>query len=243
MVEKIIKSPFFYILTGIYIIAGYHVLTFGNQAGAFFLSEDHYFENVGAITFFLASLIYFYGFWKLRLIKSTDKLFVLKKLAFLGLAFLFFFAAGEEISWGQRIFHIQTPESLSQVNNQDEITVHNIPIAIAGHEIAFETMFDMLWLFLTVIVPFSSMYRPARQIINRLLPISHWGVGVLFFLNYLWAKAAKLLYVDKYVFNLVSLPFVQAVQEVKESNYSLLFAFAALFSVFNLLYSELDIHQ
>lgn len=241
MIEKMFKSPLFYILTGIYIIAGYQVLTFGNQAGAFFLSEDHYFENVGAITFFLASLIYFYGFWKIRLLKSQDRLFFVKKLAFLALAFLFFFAAGEEISWGQRIFHVQTPEPLRQVNNQGEITVHNIPIA--GHEIPFETMFDLLWLFLTVIVPFASMYKPARQIISRLLPITHWGVGLLFFLNYFWAKVAKLLYVDIYVFNLVSLPFVQAVQEVKESNYSLLFAFAALFSVFSLLYTELDNHQ
>ena len=48
MVDKIFKSPLFYILTGIYIIAGYQVLAFGNQAGAFFLSEEHYFENVGA---------------------------------------------------------------------------------------------------------------------------------------------------------------------------------------------------
>lgn len=238
MVDKIFKSPLFYILTGIYIVAGYQVLAFGNQAGAFFLSEDHYFENVGAITFFLASVIYFYGFWKIRLLRSEDRLFFVKKLALLALAFLFFFAAGEEISWGQRIFHVQTPEPLREVNNQGEITLHNIPIA--GHEIPLETMFDLLWLFLTVIVPFVSMYKPARRMINRLLPITHWGVGALFFLNYIWAKVAKLLYVDKYVFDLVFLPFVQAVQEVKESNYSLLFAFAALFSVFSMLYTKPD---
>ncbi len=241
MVDKIFKSPLFYILTGIYIIAGYQVLAFGNQAGAFFLSEGHYFENVGAITFFLASVIYFYGFWKIRLLRSEDRLFFVKKLALLALAFLFFFAAGEEISWGQRIFHVQTPEPLREVNNQGEITLHNIPIA--GHEIPFETMFDLLWLFLTVIVPFVSMYKPARRMINRLLPITHWGVGALFFLNYIWAKVAKLLYVDKYVFDLVFLPFVQAVQEVKESNYSLLFAFAALFSVFSMLYTKSDSQQ
>ena len=73
--------------------------------------------------------------------------------------------------------------------------------------------------------------------------ITHWGVGALFFLNYIWAKVAKLLYVDKYVFDLVFLPFVQAVQEVKESNYSLLFAFAALFSVFSMLYTKSDSQQ
>lgn len=37
-----------------------------------------------------------------------------------------FFVAGEEISWGQRLFGIQTPDSIKEINLQDEITVHNI---------------------------------------------------------------------------------------------------------------------
>jgi hypothetical protein len=37
-----------------------------------------------------------------------------------------FFIAGEEISWGQRILGIETPESVAEVNRQDEISVHNI---------------------------------------------------------------------------------------------------------------------
>ena len=36
------------------------------------------------------------------------------------------FCAGEEISWGQRIFGLETPESLKAMNKQNEITVHNI---------------------------------------------------------------------------------------------------------------------
>ncbi len=43
-----------------------------------------------------------------------------------GFAVLAFFAAGEEISWGQRIFDWGTPESLSAVNHQDETNLHNI---------------------------------------------------------------------------------------------------------------------
>lgn len=41
-------------------------------------------------------------------------------------ALLAVFTAGEEISWGQRIFGWGTPEALSAVNHQDETTVHNI---------------------------------------------------------------------------------------------------------------------
>ena len=36
------------------------------------------------------------------------------------------FLAGEEISWGQRIFGWQTPESMEQINRQGETTLHNI---------------------------------------------------------------------------------------------------------------------
>jgi hypothetical protein len=36
------------------------------------------------------------------------------------------FVAGEEISWGQRLLGLETPERLAELNNQDEVTVHNI---------------------------------------------------------------------------------------------------------------------
>ncbi len=227
MIQKAFKSPLFYLFISLYIIAGFHILTFDNNIGKGFLSEDHYFENVGALSFFVASLLFFKGFWNLRNVRSEETAFRLKRIVVLGLAVLFFFAAGEEISWGQRIFSIQTPELLMKVNAQEEITVHNI--SFWGMQIPFETMFDVLWLFLIVIVPFASLYKPAGERLERFLPITHWGVGMLFLFNYFWAKFAKLYYADLYVFNLVSLPFVQAVQEIKESNYSVLFMIAALY--------------
>ena len=39
-----------------------------------------------------------------------------------------FFVAGEEIAWGQRIFGYGTPESLEEINEQKETTVHNIDL-------------------------------------------------------------------------------------------------------------------
>lgn len=49
-------------------------------------------------------------------------------LLFAGFAFLNFFVAGEEIAWGQRIFGIETPDGLREINAQGETTVHNIGI-------------------------------------------------------------------------------------------------------------------
>lgn len=51
-----------------------------------------------------------------------------QSLLFLGFALASFFIAGEEIAWGQRIFGLQTPEELREINHQGEITVHNIRI-------------------------------------------------------------------------------------------------------------------
>lgn len=47
--------------------------------------------------------------------------------AFLALyAFLFLFGAGEEVSWTQRMFGFETPESLKDANVQGELTLHNL---------------------------------------------------------------------------------------------------------------------
>jgi hypothetical protein len=58
------------------------------------------------------------------------KLFNKKQLAlafiFTLLALVFLFISGEEISWGQRILNIATPERLNEINRQKEISVHNI---------------------------------------------------------------------------------------------------------------------
>jgi hypothetical protein len=41
-------------------------------------------------------------------------------------ALFFFVCAGEEISWGQRVFGFETPEKVREINEQDEFNLHNI---------------------------------------------------------------------------------------------------------------------
>lgn len=47
-------------------------------------------------------------------------------LLFLIISLVLFFIAGDEISWGQRLFSISTPESMIEINRQKEITLHNL---------------------------------------------------------------------------------------------------------------------
>lgn len=55
------------------------------------------------------------------------------------------FVAGEEISWGQRIFGWVEPASLSAINHQNELNVHNIrPVQRAfGFVVLFASMYGV----------------------------------------------------------------------------------------------------
>lgn len=47
-------------------------------------------------------------------------------LAYAVFAAACFFVLGEEVSWGQRLLGFGTPESLKEINDQDEVTLHNL---------------------------------------------------------------------------------------------------------------------
>ncbi len=67
-------------------------------------------------------------FWIIAAMSLIVSLFSQRKFNLLTLLIVMFFVvcAGEEISWGQRIFHIGTPEMVKAVNIQNEINLHNI---------------------------------------------------------------------------------------------------------------------
>jgi hypothetical protein len=58
-------------------------------------------------------------------------------LAYVVFALGVLFVAGEEISWGQRIFGWGTPGELHEINAQDETTVHNISAIELGFRLAY----------------------------------------------------------------------------------------------------------
>jgi hypothetical protein len=87
---------------------------------------------------------------------------------FYGLAAVFFIACGgEEISWGQRIFGFATPETLDEINKQDETNLHNI-----GSTSVFWTSFFLLTLFVFILWPalLRVNARAARFAERRRLP-------------------------------------------------------------------------
>lgn len=51
------------------------------------------------------------------------------------IALVCIFGAGEEISWGQRVFDIETPQSLMERNAQQELNLHNLTFEWNGEEV------------------------------------------------------------------------------------------------------------
>ena len=69
-------------------------------------------------------------------------------------ALLFFFGAGEEISWGQRIFGWETSEAMKEINRQDETNLHNIEfggVALTKH--LFGPVLTIVILLYLVVLP------------------------------------------------------------------------------------------
>jgi hypothetical protein len=127
------------------------------------LQEDGPFENTQAVLYFLAGL----GFLLIYIKNSRN-------WWYLPLSLLLIWLAGEEISWGQRIFSIMSPAWEMKNNVQGELNLHNINgihqhIRLAG---------VLFCIFYFVVIPFLSKYIAAiRGFISKLrLPVYPiWG--------------------------------------------------------------------
>ncbi|GAB4399852.1 MAG: hypothetical protein OHK003_24770 [Anaerolineales bacterium] len=228
MKKSWLSQRWFYIGTILYCILGYTTLGIGEKWAEFFYQEDHYFENVGAISLFIASVISFNVFLRAMKSRSQTGIHWVKLLVYLSLAFLYFFGAGEEISWGQRIFGIEEPASLAEQNTQGELNIHNLAIFENSKFIKADSVFNVFWFSFAVLIPFTSLlWKGFEKFAGKFMPIVHWGIGLLFLFNYLSAQVAERLYAS--VYNFSAIPFIQAVQEIKESNYEFLYIFVALY--------------
>jgi hypothetical protein len=87
----------------------------------FVTAEDSLLEWPQFLFIFSASIIF--GWLGIQFVRQGQQAV---GLVYLLLALGAFFVAGEEISWGQRIFGWSTPDTLDAINHQGETNVHNI---------------------------------------------------------------------------------------------------------------------
>lgn len=155
--------------------------------------EDGVYESLGALLFLLASIVFLLSFLKTHS----------RKLLFLLFALAFFFAAGEEISWGQRIFGFRTPPALEANNAQKEFSVHNLRFiqheegigsSLKGVFLNFNRLFILFWVAYCIVIPIANKYSSKlSNLFSRIrLPIISIWFGVLFLSNEIGGKALEL---------------------------------------------------
>jgi hypothetical protein len=118
----------------IYQLTGMH-LEFSNG----FTQEDGPIEWGTAVFLFLAALVLFRNF--ASLLSSTG---VVAAVVTLFYGILFVFGAGEEISWGQRVFNWESSEFFAENNFQRETNLHNL---VVGEKQLTKTLFGPILTF------------------------------------------------------------------------------------------------
>ncbi len=125
--KKLISGIEILISAAMFIFVGYGLylgFTQGEERFLLYVQEDGFIENMTALFLFFCSFVCLYRVFEYRKMKKN-----LWVLTYVILAVLFFFAGGEEISWGQRIFGIQSSEFFLEHNKQAETNLHNMIVA------------------------------------------------------------------------------------------------------------------
>lgn len=157
------------LLAGLYIRWGPFV--FSSELHQLVSGEDGIVEWSQMFLFLLCCI--FFGVLSFRL--SGPKSY---KIMYGLFAFVFFLMVGEEISWGQRIFGIDTPDVLKGINVQDEINLHNSLGYLADHLFAVAVL---IYGFVFPVLAQMSLFF--RKLFDKMgLPLPTLGLALGFLL-------------------------------------------------------------
>lgn len=126
--------------------------------------EDGFIEWLTVVALAATMIVCLRRAWLLR--RQAKPLFMAMTILF-GLAFLF--GAGEEISWGQRLLGIESPEFFQNYNAQGETNLHN---TIIGDTKINKLVFGkgigiLLLLYLAVLTPLYRKQARVRRLVDR----------------------------------------------------------------------------
>ena len=188
--------------------------------------EDGFYEWVGALCFLITSIVFIVRFIGDKYGNDFILFKTNRNIFYIIFAIAFFFAFGEEISWGQRIFSISTPEAIKTINFQGEFNIHNLLIPIYDndgqvvHKINIKHLchafFDMFWFTLCILIP---VLNKMSLTINRLLksikvPISPLWIGSFFIVNN---------YFPRLLYGFTDSAIHHGIREIAEFNFAILF--------------------
>ncbi len=168
------------IFIGVSLILGiYYAFVLGQQR-----FELEYVVEDGVIEYGTALFLLAIGLYNLsKFIKYRQSHKLLWSVGTLLLALLFIFGAGEEISWGQRLFGFETPDSLKEINRQDETTLHNIRIGdFDVNKLIFSQLLTVILILYFALYPI--LYRRVSWIQKTSdlfgIPVPQWRHMIIF---------------------------------------------------------------
>ncbi len=136
------------------------------------------------ITTIMLALISILSIYHLITLWSAKK--ALWKLGTFIFIILFLFAAGEEISWGQRIFGVESGEFFQENNAQGETNLHNLVVGETKiNKIIFSQLLMIVMVLYLIVSPL--LYRKMdwfKNLANRFaVPIVKWHHTIAFIIS------------------------------------------------------------
>ena len=190
--------------------------------------EDAVLENLTALYLFGIALIFVVAFFRFQ----KDSL--LLKLSYAGLGLLFLLGAGEEISWGERIFHWDDHNFIRGVNVQRELTLHNLKY-FQGEEslipVSTSQLFTVFAFTFAVLVPLAcTLSSRINEFVAPRFPVLPLYAGVLVVLTYTIQKLMlRVLPLFPALYQHPTMPIPQGVHEIREHGYSFALLTSAIF--------------
>lgn len=157
----------------IYLIGIYYANTDVEYFDSSIAQEDGFAEYGTAIMLLCISILSVS-----RLIKFGSSKPLLWKIGIAGFALIFMFGAGEEISWGQRIFGIESSEYFIENNAQKETNLHNMVVGETKiNKLIFSQILTGILVIYLLIIPF--IYRRMEWVKNLTtmfaVPVPRWN--------------------------------------------------------------------
>ena len=147
-----------------------------------FAEEDGFVENLTAIGLFVAAVIVIIKLWRARG-ESGFRTF-----CHVLFALMLIFGAGEEISWGQRIFNIESSEFFLEHNAQGETNLHNMVIGDTKiNKLIFGQIFTvMLFLYFWALPFIYTKFSAMQGMVDKFgVPVPHLYQSVVFTFAYM----------------------------------------------------------
>jgi len=143
-----------------------------------YTKEDGFVEYGTAFLLFCSAILLIYRFLKLQKFKKG-----FWKFGILALALVFLFGAGEEISWGQRIFNVESSDFFIENNAQGETNLHNIVVdGKKVNKIIFSQLLTIVLIIYLIIAPI--LFRKVesiKKLANTFgVPIVRWHHTIAF---------------------------------------------------------------